>query len=325
MDLKKLQEGIKEGQVRALAKGITLVESTLSAHKNQAEELLTQLMPFTGGALKIGISGIPGVGKSTFIEAFGTFLLKENPNRRLAVLAVDPSSPIHGGAILGDKTRMEELSVHPRAFIRPSPGGGAVGGISRRARESILLMEACGYDTIFVETIGVGQSETLVASMVDVFLMLQMPNMGDELQGMKKGILELADIIAINKADGSLKEAAQRSKIEHEQALRFTSVDCSPTPVVLLSAKNKEGLSHIWTGLKNFVEHQKNNGSFEQKRQNQVVQWFERELGEQIQAIAADHKAYEGLFKEFESKVRQRELAPSVAARTFIKKILKVS
>ena len=324
MDLNTLQEGIRQGQVRALAKGITLVESTLAADQKKAEALLTALMPSTGGALKIGISGIPGVGKSTFIEAFGSFLLNDDTSRRLAVLAVDPSSPIHGGAILGDKTRMEELSVHPRAFIRPSPGGGAAGVISRRPRESILLMEAGGYDTIFVETIGVGQSETLVASMVDVFLMLQMPNMGDELQGMKKGILELADIIAINKADGSLKEAAQRAKIEHEQALKLVPAEDKPTPVVLTSAKNKEGLPEIWNELRALVETWKKSGRFEQKRQDQVVQWFERELGEQIQAIAAEHPAYQGLFKEFEAKVRARELAPSVAARTFIKSILNV-
>lgn len=324
MDLKKLEIGIREGQVRALAKGITLVESTLNEHQKEAEQLLTKLMPYTGGALKIGISGIPGVGKSTFIEAFGNFLLKENSSRKLAVLAVDPSSPVHGGAILGDKTRMEELSVHPRAFIRPSPGGGASGGINRRARESILLMEAGGYDIIFVETIGVGQSETLVASMVDVFLMLQMPNMGDELQGMKKGILEIADIIGINKADGKLKEAAQRAKIEHEQALKLIPADGKPTPVVLLSSRNKEGLEQILQELGSFIEYQKESGRFEQKRQDQVVQWFESELGLQIQDLAVNHKAYHNLFKDYEGKVRERKLAPSIAARGFIKSIIKV-
>ena len=324
MDVNQLQEGIRKGRVRSLAKGITLVESTLKSDQAKAEHLLNDLMPFTGGALKIGISGIPGVGKSTFIEAFGTYLLSDNPKRKLAVLAVDPSSPVHGGAILGDKTRMEELSVHPRAFIRPSPGGGVAGGVSRRARESILLMEACGYDTIFVETIGVGQSETLVASMVDIFLMLQMPNMGDELQGMKKGILELADMIAINKADGGLKEAAKRAKIEHEQALRLIPSDGTPTPVVLVSAKNKEGLDRVWQDLEGLVASRQQEGSFDRRRQDQVVQWFERELGEQIQAIAADHEAYHSLFCEYEAKVRGKELAPSIAARSFIKEILRI-
>ncbi|MFZ5603690.1 MAG: methylmalonyl Co-A mutase-associated GTPase MeaB, partial [Pseudomonadota bacterium] len=211
------KEALLQGNRRALAKAITLTESKLDSHRQEAQQLLESLLPHTGNSIRIGITGIPGVGKSTFIEAFGLHLIRAG--KKVAVLAVDPSSPITGGSILGDKTRMEVLSQQENAFIRPSPSGGALGGVAQKTRESMLLCEAAGYDVILVETVGVGQSEYEVASMVDFFLVLMLPNAGDELQGIKKGILELADAIVINKADGAARAMADQARHHYNNAL----------------------------------------------------------------------------------------------------------
>jgi LAO/AO transport system kinase len=223
-------EQLKSGNRRALAKAITLVESKLNTHREQAQDVLNTLLPETGKSIRIGITGIPGVGKSTFIEAFGLYLI--SLGKKVAVLAVDPSSPIRGGSILGDKTRMEMLSREDKAFIRPSPSEGALGGVAQKTRESMLLCEAAGYDVILVETVGVGQSEYEVAAMVDFFLVLMLPNAGDELQGIKRGIMELADALVINKADGESVNLAQQTLIHYKSAFKLLSTDSFWQPQV---------------------------------------------------------------------------------------------
>ena len=215
----ELAEGIRSGDRRALAKGITLVESTRADHREAAARLLELIMPYTGNSIRLGISGVPGVGKSTFIESFGNHVISQG--HRLAVLAVDPTSALSGGSILGDKTRMETLARHPDAYIRPSPAGQTLGGVTRRTRETLLLCEAAGFDVIIVETVGVGQSETAVAQMTDMFLLLLLPGGGDELQGIKRGIMELADLILVNKADGDQQAAANRTVADYRMAVHF--------------------------------------------------------------------------------------------------------
>ena len=212
-------EQILQGNRRAIAKAITLLESTRPESFEQGQELLESLLPHAGKALRIGITGVPGVGKSTFIEAIGLFLIKQG--HRVAVLAVDPSSQLTGGSIMGDKTRMNELAQHPHAFIRPSPSSGILGGVARKTRETMLICEAAGYDVVIVETVGVGQSETMVASMVDLFLLLMLPNAGDELQGIKKGVLELADLVVVNKSDGEQETLAKTAQSEYRKALHL--------------------------------------------------------------------------------------------------------
>jgi LAO/AO transport system kinase len=237
---------------RALAKAITLIESTRADHREQAQLLLADALPKTGQAFRIGISGTPGVGKSTFIESFGLHLCAQG--QRVAVLAVDPSSTRHGGSILGDKTRMPGLAVHPSAFIRPSPSGGTLGGVARRTRESMLLCEAAGFDVVLVETVGVGQSETAVAQMTDVFVLLMAPAGGDELQGVKRGIMELADVLVVNKADGALLPIATATLADYSSALRLVRPR-SPhwTPQAhLASALHGTGIDDVWTVLRNY-------------------------------------------------------------------------
>src|SRR5512143_3582392 len=244
-----LADGVLAGNRRALAKAITLVESTRDDHQEAAQRLLERLLPATGRAHRVGISGVPGVGKSTFIEAFGLHLVERG--LRVAVLAVDPSSARSGGSILGDKTRMQRLSVSPQAIIRPSPAAGSLGGVARRTREAMLVCEAAGYDVVLVETVGVGQSEYAVASMVDFFLVLMLAGAGDELQGMKKGILELADALAINKADGDNIARAQRAAGELQLALRLfrpQSAQWEP-PVLQVSALEERGMDAVWDAV----------------------------------------------------------------------------
>ncbi len=224
-------DGIRQGNRRALAKAITLVESKLDEHRHDAQKILEQVLPETGNSIRIGITGIPGVGKSTFIEAFGLYLIEQG--KKVAVLAVDPSSPIAGGSILGDKTRMELLSRQEEAFIRPSPSEGALGGVAQKTRETMLLCEAAGYDVILVETVGVGQSEYQVAGMVDFFMVLMLPNAGDELQGIKKGIMELADALVINKADGESENLAQQTRSHYQSAMNLLRHTTAWTPRVM--------------------------------------------------------------------------------------------
>jgi LAO/AO transport system kinase len=269
----KLVNGVLARQPRALARTITLVESTRDDHRARAERVLETLLPATGRSVRVGISGAPGSGKSTFIEALGLYLIGQG--RRVAVLAVDPSSTISGGSILGDKTRMERLSQEPDAFIRPSPSRGSLGGVAEKTREAMLVCEAAGFDVVLVETVGVGQSETTVAGMVDAFVLLQLPNAGDDLQAIKKGIVELADIIVINKADIDPKAAAL-AKHQFTGALsmlRSASPHWRP-PVVALSAADGTGIDAFWAEIERFRKVMAEDGELEMKRHRQAVEWM---------------------------------------------------
>ncbi len=295
-----LVEGVLARQLRPLAKTITLVESQREDHKLRARAVLEALLPASGGAVRIGISGVPGVGKSTFIEALGLYLIAQG--HRIAVLAVDPSSTLTGGSILGDKTRMELLSRETAAFIRPSPSAGSLGGVAEKTRETMLVCEAAGFDVIIVETVGVGQSETAVAGMTDMFCLLQLPNAGDDLQAMKKGIVELADLIVVNKADID-PAAATRAKAQLQTALhllRPASPNWSP-PVLTLSALQKEGVEAFWRTVGEYCDIMRRSGEFDGRRRNQALAW----MWELIDA---------GLRSRFRGDGQVREALPRLAA-----------
>jgi LAO/AO transport system kinase len=268
-----LIDGVLAGQRRSLAKAITLIESTRGDHQQRAQQVLTALLPSTGKAIRVGISGVPGAGKSTFIEALGVWLIERG--HKLAVLAVDPSSSVSGGSILGDKTRMEQLCQREEAFIRPSPSSGSLGGVAEKTREAMLLCEAAGFDVIIVETVGVGQSETTVAGMVDIFCLLQLPNAGDDLQAIKKGIVEIADMVVINKADidprASAVVRAQWRNALH--MLRPASPNWSP-PVLTCSALHKEGIADFWEAIEKYRAALTPTGEFAAKRQHQSLSWM---------------------------------------------------
>jgi len=307
-------DGVLEGNRRVVAKTITLVESSLPAHQNMAKTIIDNLSPYSGKAVRIGITGVPGVGKSAFIESFGMMLLKDE--HRIAVLAVDPSSKISGGSVMGDKTRMERLSVEESAFIRPSPSGGTLGGVARKTRETMIVCEAAGFDVMIVETVGVGQSETTVASMVDFFLLLMLSGAGDELQGIKKGVVELADAIAITKTDGDNIEKAKRATKEYETALHLinpSSFNWMP-PVMTCSALTLEGINEIWDIVLNHRENKKGNGEFDEKRKKQAVDWMwslvEEGLKDQFYKIPDVRKMLPKLTKE----VERGKTAPTAAA-----------
>ena len=273
-DVGALAREVAAGSRRALAKAITLVESTRTDHRERAQHLLDALLPRTGRAARVGVTGVPGAGKSTFIEAFGLYLL--GLGKRVAVLAVDPSSARSGGSILGDKTRMAQLSVAEHAFIRPSPSGGSLGGVARRTREAMLVCEAAGYDVVIVETVGVGQSEVAVASMVDFFLVLMLPGAGDELQGIKKGIIEIADALAVNKCDGDNVPRAQRAAAEYRAALRLfrhASPNWDP-PVLTVSALEARGMDEVWQTVLDYREKLGASGELAQRRREQQQAWF---------------------------------------------------
>ena len=268
-----LVDGVLARQLRPLAKAITLIESQREDHKLRAQHVLEALLPHTGGAVRVGISGVPGVGKSTFIEALGLYLIEQG--LRVAVLAVDPSSSLSGGSILGDKTRMERLSQNPAAFIRPSPSAGSLGGVAEKTRETMLVCEAAGFDVLIVETVGVGQSETAVAGMTDLFCLLQLPNAGDELQAIKKGIMELADLIVINKADLD-PAAAMRAKAQIKTALHMLR-PASPNwtvSVLTLSALKKEGIAEFWQAVSDYRRTLTASGEFDAKRRHQALAWM---------------------------------------------------
>lgn len=268
-----LVEGVLARQPRALAKTITLIESTRRDHQARAQAVLEALLPHTGRSIRVGISGSPGAGKSTFIEALGLHLV--GLGRRVAVLAVDPSSSISGGSILGDKTRMERLSLEPNAFIRPSPSGGSLGGVAEKTREAMLACEAAGFDVIIVETVGVGQSETTVAGMVDVFVLLQLPNAGDDLQAIKKGIVELADIIVVNKADIDPKAAVfARHQFASALALLRSASPHWRTPVLAVSAAEKTGIDAFWNEIERYRRVTSASGELEAKRRRQALDWM---------------------------------------------------
>jgi LAO/AO transport system kinase len=274
MDAEFYIDGVLKKKRATIAKSITLIESALPAHQELAQNILDGLLPYAGNAIRIGISGVPGVGKSTFIESFGMMLIEEG--HRVAVLAVDPSSSRSGGSIMGDKTRMERLALQPNAFIRPSPTSGTLGGVAKKTRESMIICEAAGHDVILVETVGVGQSETAVASMVDFFLVLMLAGAGDELQGIKKGILELADAIAINKADGNNIERAKEAQTEYEAALNLMESKSAvwTVPVLTCSALTLDGLENIWKAILDHRQKLTEAGELAEKRRLQAIDWM---------------------------------------------------
>ncbi len=325
-----LLQGITEGnpavQRRAMAKAITLLESTRADHRLQADELLTALLPHTGRALRLGISGVPGVGKSTFIEALGLYLIEQG--HRVAVLALDPSSTVSGGSILGDKTRMERLSVHERAYIRPSPSSGTLGGVAEKTREAMLVCEAAGYDIVIVETVGVGQSETAVHGMTDMFCLLQLPNAGDELQAIKKGVMELADLVVINKADLD-PFAATRAQSQIQSSLRLFGQHGNPEhahhdeslwqpTVVQLSALQGQGVAGFWQQVSRFWQLQTDNGRFAAKRQRQAKSWMWERIEAGLRQRFRDHPAVKAQLENTTDQVLQGRLPASTAARQLL-------
>ncbi|MCZ4282201.1 methylmalonyl Co-A mutase-associated GTPase MeaB [Kiloniella laminariae] len=321
----RMAEGVLAGERRALARAITLIESTRRDHRSEADVLLEQILPHSGKSIRIGISGVPGVGKSTFIEAFGMHLIKAG--HRVAVLAIDPSSQRTGGSILGDKTRMELLSRQQSAFIRPSPAGKTLGGVARRTREAMLLCEAAGFDVILVETVGVGQSETAVSEMVDMFLLLLLPGGGDELQGIKKGIMELADMVVVNKADGDLIPAANRAAAEYHAALglmRPSSPNWKPA-VKKCSALQEEGIAEIWEAIGRFREKLWESGEIPQKRAQQAKAWMWNEIRETLVIAFREDPQVAAALHQMESGVIEGQLAPASAANRLLNLFLKPS
>ncbi len=312
------QADILQGNRRAIAKAITLLESTSPESFEQGQELLESLLPHAGQALRIGITGVPGVGKSTFIEAIGLFLIEQG--HRVAVLAVDPSSQLTGGSIMGDKTRMNELAQHPHAFIRPSPSSGILGGVARKTRETMLICEAAGYDVVIVETVGVGQSETIVASMVDLFLLLMLPNAGDELQGIKKGVLELADLVVINKSDGKQETLAKTAQSEYRKALHLLpSSKNSWTPQILrCSALEKRGMDKIWDSVKSFSKALQNSGEWEKQRRKQTGKWMWSLVEEGLLTNFRNHPDLQKQIPELEKEVESGKMLPTTAARKLL-------
>jgi len=318
MTANELAESLLKGDRRALAKAITLVESTNSVHREQAAQLLDLIMPHTGNSIRLGISGVPGVGKSTFIEAFGGHVIDQG--HKVAVLAVDPTSAVSGGSILGDKTRMEALSRNDNAFIRPSPAGKTLGGVTRRTRETMLLCEAAGFDVIFVETVGVGQSETAVAEMTDMFLLMLLPGGGDELQGIKRGIMELADLILVNKSDGDQQAVANRTVSDYQMALHFLHPRSRhwQARVQALSALRNKGVKEVWETVEEYRSVLGDAGEIESRRAAQSRAWMWSETADALLTELKDNQEVKSLVEPLESDVMQGKTTPTIAARKLI-------
>jgi LAO/AO transport system kinase len=320
---KELVNGILEGNITDLSRAITLVESTNIEHLERANEVINACLPHANKSVRIGITGVPGVGKSTFIEAFGKYLT--SLGKKVAVLAVDPSSTISHGSILGDKTRMEELVKDKNAYIRPSASGETLGGVARKTRESITLCEACGFDTIIIETVGVGQSETAVHSMVDFFLLLKISGAGDELQGIKRGIMEMADSIVINKADGDNIRKSNLAKVEFGRALHLFPAKKSgwiPTTSTC-SAITHEGISEVWETILKFLELTKTNNYFFEKRKEQNQYWMLETINEQLKTNFFNHPEIQKLLEENKKAVQNDEISPFAAAQILLKTYFK--
>jgi LAO/AO transport system kinase len=312
-------------QRRAMAKAITLLESTRADHRAQADALLTALLPHTGKSLRLGISGVPGVGKSTFIEALGLYLIGRG--HRVAVLAVDPSSTVSGGSILGDKTRMEKLSMDERAYIRPSPSSGNLGGVAEKTREAMLVCEAAGYDIVIVETVGVGQSEIAVAHMTDMFVLMQLPNAGDDLQAIKKGVMELADLVVINKADIDA-DAAMRAQAQITSSLRLLGISGNPhdphsdlywrPQVMRMSALQGQGLDAFWAAVTQFKDLQTANGQMATRRQGQALAWMWERIDAGLKQRFKAQPEVAALLPQLSGEVRAGRLTASTAARMLL-------
>jgi len=317
-----LYQGILSGKRTILSQAITMIESSLPEHQDIAQEIIRLCLPHSGNSLRIGITGVPGAGKSTFIESFGNYLVSSG--HKIAVLAIDPSSERSGGSILGDKTRMETLAGDENAFIRPSPSGGTLGGVARKTRESIILCEAAGYDTIIVETVGVGQSETTVHSMVDFFLVLMIPGAGDELQGMKRGIMEMADAIIINKADGDNIEAANRSKTEYSNALHLFPLPPSQwaPEVRTCSAIEESGIAEIWDMISKYRIFTSENGFFSSRRAEQSSYWMYQTLTEGLKMRFFNEPAVQKRLLELETLIKEEQLSSFAAASELLNQFL---
>lgn len=320
VNIDRLASELLDGKRKALAKAITLIESKKVEHRKVAKELLEKILPHSGKSIRIGISGVPGVGKSTFIEALGLHLIDKG--YRVAVLAIDPTSQISGGSILGDKTRMEALSRNDSAFVRPSPSGGSLGGVARKTRESMFLCEANGYNIIIVETVGVGQSEIKVASMVDFFLLMQLPNAGDELQGIKRGVMEVANAIIINKADSDNMVKAQLAKKQMESALSFFLMadEDWKVPVLLVSALERKGIDNVWEVVEKYIHVKKSSGKFFYKRKRQAIDWMWTTVYEDIKEMLLENKNVAGLAIDMEKAVVDNKITPSFAADAIIER-----
>ncbi len=316
--IQDIADGVRAGNVRALAKAITLIESRNLDHSLAATTLLDELLPDTGNSIRIGISGVPGAGKSTFIEAFGMYLL--SLGHKVAVLAVDPSSQISGGSILGDKTRMEELAREDGAFIRPSPAGQTLGGVARKTRETMLACEAAGYDVIIVETVGVGQSEITVASMVDFFLLLQIPNAGDELQGIKRGVMEIADAIVVNKAEGENRPRAELARQQYANALHMLKPKSLnwQVPALLCSALHNEGVDEVWSTIEDFGARMRETGELQEKRNLQASDWMWTLLLDDLKEMFLRDRNVESLVEQVQEAVATGVTTPSAAARRLL-------
>jgi LAO/AO transport system kinase len=318
-DVSEIIQNILQGNQTALSRAITLVESTSLKHREAARQIIESCLPYANKSIRIGITGVPGVGKSTFIESFGKLLV--SLGKKVAVLAVDPSSTLSGGSILGDKTRMEELVKEENAFIRPSASGNSLGGVARKTRESIILCEAAGFDVILIETVGVGQSETAVHSMTDFFLLLKLAGAGDELQGIKRGIMEMADVIVINKADGENIKPAQKAKVEFQRALHlFPARENGWTPkTTTCSALKNEGIESIWKIVEEYLNLTQENGYFETKRDEQNKFWLYQTIEEQLKSDFYGHPIIKKELPKILKEIEAHKTTPFEAAKKLFK------
>ncbi len=314
LPVERLLAGVLAGDRAMVGQAITLVESIQASDQKVAQELLAELLPHAGQAHRVGITGVPGVGKSTFIEALGTQLTSQG--HRVAVLAVDPTSTVTGGSILGDKTRMQKLANDPAAFVRPSPSAGTLGGVTRRTRETLVVLEAAGYDVVLVETVGVGQSETVVAAMVDIFVVLMLPGAGDELQGIKKGVLELADLIAVNKADGDHLPEARTAARDYTAALRLTQpLSTAWRPQVsMVSSLTGDGIEELWSSVLAHREALESAGQWEEKRRNQRLAWMWAMVEDRLLVALRNDSTVLEVLKDVETQVQDGTMHPSAAA-----------
>ncbi len=312
-------KGVREGDITIIARAITLVESNAEKHQEIAQEILTRLLPYSGNAVRIGITGVPGAGKSSLIETFGMRLCDKG--HKVAVLAVDPSSSVTGGSILGDKTRMERLSRHKNAFIRPSPSGGALGGVARKSRETMIICEAAGYDTLLVETVGVGQSEVTVRSMVDMFILVQIAGAGDELQGIKKGVMERSDLIIVNKADGNNKVRAETAKGEFDRILHFLqpSTEGWESRALACSAVSGYGLDELWDMIKDFENITRTSGFFAHRRQKQNIEWVHSLVTEYLSRMFFNNDSVRRYKPIIENRVLNGQLSPTKGAMELLR------